>query len=146
MAERDVEGKGLMNEKRRTWFWGLPPERREKIYAQTRLWRQNNREKGRTYDQVYYQKLKLLVYSHYSEDSPPKCKFCGFNDIRALCLDHINGGGNQERKTFHGSCHLFRHLRDEGYPDGYQVLCANCNYIKAAENGERQGASLKTNF
>ena len=67
-----------------------------------------------------------------------KCVRCEFSDFRALQIDHINGGGSQERKTlaFRGTFHkhvLKSFLAKEGK---YQLLCANCNWIKRCENKE----------
>ena len=65
-----------------------------------------------------------------------KCARCGFSDIRALQVDHVNGGGNQERKAnrTEGVNDLFRRVRET--PDAFQCLCANCNWIKRHEGGE----------
>lgn len=67
-----------------------------------------------------------------------KCQRCGFDDERALQIDHVNGGGSQERKfkTFQGSFNnnvIRSFMKGE---DKYQILCANCNWIKRAENKE----------
>lgn len=62
-----------------------------------------------------------------------QCIRCGFDDRRALCIDHINGGGREHRKKV-GGAHYFREiLRDLS---SYQLLCANCNMIKAFEKRE----------
>lgn len=72
-----------------------------------------------------------------------KCVRCGFSDSRALQIDHVNGGGTQENRR-EGNVRVMRMaLADtEGK---YQLLCANCNWIKRWENREfafaaRQGA------
>ena len=62
-----------------------------------------------------------------------KCSRCGFLDIRALTVDHINGGGNQERKRIGAIGVWLKVLRD---PTGYQCLCMNCQFIKREENNE----------
>ena len=62
-----------------------------------------------------------------------KCCRCGFDDVRALQIDHVNGGGSQERKTTWNVNILKSFLADE---KKYQLLCANCNWIKRAERGE----------
>ncbi len=65
------------------------------------------------------------------------CSRCGFDDERALQLDHINGGGRVEQKAI-GVYGIYR--RALLAPDGeYQILCANCNWIKRAENKEARG-------
>lgn len=67
-----------------------------------------------------------------------KCSKCEFADPRALQIDHVNGGGSVERKSkgFKGTFnkHVLRSfLNGEGR---YQLLCANCNWIKRFENKE----------
>ena len=67
-----------------------------------------------------------------------KCVKCGFSDKRALQVDHIDGNGCKERreKKFNGYAYkaiLESFLRGE---NRYQLLCANCNWIKRVENNE----------
>ena len=62
-----------------------------------------------------------------------KCLHCGFSDERALQIDHKNGGGGIELKSI-GALKIYKAAKD-GHPD-YQLLCANCNWIKRAEMGE----------
>lgn len=47
-----------------------------------------------------------------------------------LHIDHVDGGGNEERRELGGGDRLARVLRKLGFPPGYQVLCANCNHAK----------------
>ena len=64
-----------------------------------------------------------------------KCVRCGFNDIRALQFDHVNGGGEKHRKTVSVRMLLYW-LKKNNYPSDFQLLCANCNFIKRfEENG-----------
>ncbi len=56
------------------------------------------------------------------------CKCCGETEEAFLCIDHINNDGNIHRKTFRGP--IYRWLKTHGYPEGFQVLCANCNMGK----------------
>lgn len=63
--------------------------------------------------------------------TPPRCACCGTGVIAFLQIDHIHGGGNEERKAHGGgSVGFMRSLKQRGYPSGYQVLCANCNIAK----------------
>ncbi|SRR6266498_738708 len=62
------------------------------------------------------------------------CVRCGFSDPRALQIDHVNGGGIREREAI-GHAAIYRKVA-RGDTDGYQLLCANCNWIKRAENKE----------
>lgn len=67
-----------------------------------------------------------------------KCKKCGFDDIRALQVDHIDGGGCKEIRE---SGHVYMYNKIINSPKEahkyYQVLCANCNSIKRVVNKER---------
>lgn len=69
---------------------------------------------------------KLLVLTHYSKGTP-KCAWCGIEDFDVLTLDHINGGGTQHRKL---NPHSYRWAIKENLPEGFQVLCFNCNWKK----------------
>jgi hypothetical protein len=83
------------------------------------------------------QKLKMKVLKHYGGD-PPKCARCGIKDPRVLTIDHINGGGNRQRKDLHAWGHRFYYwLKRNGYPSGFQVLCMNCQFIDARERFKR---------
>ena len=63
-----------------------------------------------------------------------KCNKCGFADPRALHVDHVNGGGHQHRKNG-GGADINTWLRKRDYPDGYQILCFNCNWGKRVNGG-----------
>ena len=67
-----------------------------------------------------------------------KCIQCGFSDKRALQFDHINGGGSKEYRDSASKSGYHRKkwksvINGEGK---FQLLCANCNWIKRYENGE----------
>jgi hypothetical protein len=91
----------------------------------------------------YRMNIKKNVVNHYSKGQM-KCS-CGFSDIRALSIDHINGNGAEERKNLFGknnrqsSNRFYRWLIKQNYPEGYQVLCANCQMIKRAESDRESG-------
>lgn len=66
-----------------------------------------------------------------------RCKRCGFPDIRALCIDHRNGGGSLERRRI-GNSRYYKTVLEQirGGSQAYQCLCANCNMIKARKRKE----------
>ena len=78
-----------------------------------------------------YFNLKLEVLTHYG-GGKLACVKCGFNDIRALSIDHINNDGGEHRKVVK-SGRIYKWLRDNHYPEGYQTLCMNCQFIKKFE-------------
>jgi hypothetical protein len=66
-----------------------------------------------------------------------KCCRCGFSDKRALQIDHINGGGRLERIKYNTKdFHRLVLLSLKNKENKYQLLCANCNWIKRTENRE----------
>jgi len=116
-------------------------EYRKKNKEKARLnnieWRKNNVEHVNLEKRKERAKLKNEVLNHYS-NGKMCCENCGFSDIRALQLDHINNNGAQERKEVFGSrtcagTTFYRWVRRQGFPVGYGVLCANCNIIKLRE-------------
>jgi hypothetical protein len=64
------------------------------------------------------------------------CLGCGFTDRRALQIDHIDGGGAADRKSFKSATDYYRYIADT--KTGYQVLCANCNTIKRIVEGQHR--------
>ena len=68
-----------------------------------------------------------------------KCVFCDFSDIRALQIDHINGGGNREYRKFGSySVYLYYVKNPEKAKKMLQIVCANCNWIKRHELNENR--------
>jgi len=77
----------------------------------------------------YYYKtvkpIKIEVFTHYS-NGEPRCACCGeTGTIEFLTIEHIHGRKNEDtRRTGHG---LYRWLKSQNYPKGYEILCWNCN-------------------
>ena len=65
-----------------------------------------------------------------------KCVRCGYSDIRALQVDHVRGNGTQHRRERANGVYadMYDAVRDGSKE--YQVLCANCNFIKRLEERE----------
>lgn len=75
-------------------------------------------------------KEKFEVMAHLCGTSEPFCQCCGELEIKFLSIDHINGDGRKLRvkdKSHKNSC---RWIKKHGYPEGFQVLCHNCNFAK----------------
>ena len=126
-------------EKVRMWQREYRKRNRERILERQKQYRAKHREKLRRLRKERKEKLKLEVLKHYSKSDPPRCVRCGFSDIRALTIDHIDGSGNIQRKQLHnkGGYHFYLWLKKQGYPEGYQVLCMNCQWIKRWEQDEK---------
>ena len=62
---------------------------------------------------------------------------CEEDDIGVLTIDHINGNGGEHRRQIFGKrkgagggCSFYRWLKNNNYPEGYQVLCFSCQFRK----------------
>lgn len=77
-------------------------------------------------------RYKLEFLKVYSNNSP-KCSCCGETNVAFLTIDHINGGGHKDvdsnGRQITGN-RLYHKLKRLGFPQGYQVLCYNCNCAK----------------
>lgn len=103
----------------------------KKYYQENKdRWREHNRQ-GNLRKRVMRQEIIKLLGG--------KCVKCGFDDWRALQVDHINGGGTKERKIVTDVPSLYKAVVSDVESDKkkYQLLCANCNWIKRYENRER---------
>lgn len=78
-----------------------------------------------------YRRTRYRVLKHYCDNKEPTCACCGEDKVEFLAIDHINGGGNKHRKSV-GNNSLFRWLKSNNYPEGYRVLCNNCNFSLGA--------------
>lgn len=70
-----------------------------------------------------------------------KCVICGMADYRVLQIDHSRADGRAEREIIHhagGTAWWIRYYLK--HPDlakkNLQMLCSNCNIIKAVEGHE----------
>lgn len=70
-------------------------------------------------------KRRIEVINHYGG----KCLHCGDTRISVLDIDHINGDGAFHRKVVKAT-NLPQWLIQNNYPEGFQILCANCHRIK----------------
>jgi len=87
---------------------------------------------------------KIKVLTHYGKGKCA-CVFCGFDDIRALSIDHINGreGYNHHKRI--GGDSLYRWLLKNKLPEGFQTLCMNCQFIKRYESDLPQYSGMRSN-
>lgn len=60
-----------------------------------------------------------------------QCACCGENELVFLCIDHVNNDGAEHRKEVGSGTSMYRWLRKNKYPSGFQVLCWNCNAAKS---------------
>ena len=66
-----------------------------------------------------------------------KCQWCGNPDPRVLHVDHKYMSPRDEKANIGNQETVFRLIVDGLISkDVYQILCANCNWIKKVENNE----------
>ena len=102
---------------------------REKEKLRQRKWRAKDPQRNKEYEKKYYRRAKSAVFNHYGNNDP-KCACCGEKQMEFLCIDHINGGGSQQRKVLKRG-NIYHWLKMTKFPKGYQVLCHNCNAGKS---------------
>lgn len=138
-SEQRAEGRKASLARRKEWESGHRSEVNEKARERYRKnharilqikhkYRVNNRDLLVTKGKAYQGKLKEEVFNHYSKGEP-KCVCCGERRTYFLSMDHISGGGRQHRKQI-GSGGLLQWLRRNHFPEGFQVMCLNCNFAK----------------
>lgn len=80
--------------------------------------------------------LKREVLTYYG-GGRLECVICSEGRLACLSIDHIHGGGTKHRKQLRAWGGLFnRWLKGGGYPNGYQTLCMNCQFVKRSDNRE----------
>ena len=118
----------------------------DRVRAYKRAWQAKNREKknerARDYREMQSRnaewklkqcentkasnaRRKKACFAHYGN----KCACCGESRIEFLSIDHINGGGTKFRQQNKGMAgvRMYGWLIKNDYPDGYRLLCHNCN-------------------
>lgn len=97
-------------------------------------------ERGRYAKNLQAKRYNLRLRLQFIEAYGGKCSCCGEVEVRFLTMEHINNGGNDERRRYgklnkitgNGTGAIITRLRREGWPQGrYTVLCWNCNMARA---------------
>ena len=92
-----------------------------------------NPEKYKSMTRQRYQNVvtefKKIVISHYSKNKM-ECKLCKVKGLDFLNIDHIEGRKKMGHSRKVKGSTLYHFLIKNDFPEGYQVLCWNCNNIK----------------
>jgi hypothetical protein len=102
------------------WKHPLDPE---KSRLRHKKYRESNNEKIKVSKRRRYRELRRDVLDHYGK----VCQCCGEDKYEFLSIDHVNGGGNKHKKAIGRGENFTRWLSKNGYPEGFRVLCHNCN-------------------
>jgi hypothetical protein len=80
-------------------------------------------------------KLRQEVFAAYGGST---CRCCGETHKMFLTIDHVGNDGAEMRRTgthSRGGTAFYQWLRKNGFPEGFQVLCMNCNFGKHRNGG-----------
>ena len=62
------------------------------------------------------------------------CSCCGEACTLFLTVEHLDGGGRKHRRTM-GTQTIYVWLVNNGFPEGFTILCYNCNCVKRVNGG-----------
>jgi hypothetical protein len=99
------------------------PEWRLKRRTSARRWYSLHKRERNASAHDWHQGLRAAAIAHYGN----VCACCCESTYEFLCIDHINGGGNKQRKQLGCSRNFYSWLRKNSYPEGFRTLCHNCN-------------------
>ena len=119
---RDAE---LWKEKKKSYYMA----NRERLLANQQRFYNTHKKVVLKRDKARRDKYRFTALSHYS-DGKLCCACCGEKNIEFLAIDHINGGGQEHRRRVVGhigGTSFYIWLKKNNYPEGYRVLCHNCN-------------------
>ena len=103
--------------------------RAKKVSEAIRYRADPERFKKRARDHRLNDKRKALA--HYSLTEHPSCTLCGEDDLRFLCLDHVEGNGAEHRRkdpSVKPNPYLW--ARKNEFPPIFRTLCHNCNWLE----------------
>lgn len=82
-----------------------------------------------------YLRKKIIVW-HYSRGLM-RCVCCEEKEFQFLQVDHINNDGAQHRRELRYAYRneMYEWLIKNNLPQGFQILCANCNFGKYVNKG-----------
>ena len=103
----------------------------------SKQWAKNHPDKVREYTRKNSEKIKKAskkrdkelrydAIKYYSKNRF-ECRCCLESNYDFLTIDHVNNNGVEHRKQDPKANHLYRWLKNNKYPKGFQVLCYNCN-------------------
>src|SRR5215475_10012338 len=82
---------------------------------------------------IYYKKTRADVLTAYGG----RCACCGETESMFLCIDHVDNDGAAHRRAMNnnGGTSMYTWLKARGYPEGFRVLCHNCNIGRHINGG-----------
>ena len=106
-------------------------DNKELLYVKARERFNRNREKNLEWKREHGKQLRvnnrMIVLQHYSR-GVIQCACCGELIYQFLQIDHIEGRKSMNHDVSYCGNKLYDWLINNKFPDGYRVLCANCNF------------------
>lgn len=119
--------------------WKAP--KRNELRSKNLAYKAGNRTKINDMEKCRRDRMRRMVLEHYGL----LCSCCGENNQAFLCIDHIHGNGNKQRKDGISGTAMMKWLIDNNFPSGFRTLCHNCNFgIWAHGTCPHQGPPTKT--
>jgi hypothetical protein len=114
----------------------------EEEFEYIRKYRINNNEKLHLQQKRRRDGVRLDVLGYYSPNLC--CDICKENIYEFLALDHKFNNGAEHRRRCGSSFAVYLDIKNNNYPDGYRVLCHNCN-LKYRDNTKCGNRKKKIN-
>lgn len=123
------KNRARVNENQRRW-----KERNPGIAnLRAKEWREANYDRAKENVRRRDKEIKDMVFNAYGGY---RCNCCGETIQEFLTIDHVNNDGAKHRKEICGEKKasgkkVYRWIVNHGFPEGFQVLCMNCNWGRA---------------
>lgn len=118
--------------RKRTWDIRVDPNtgRTNRQISSAKTWLKYSNEQKR-----HREKLRYTVIEHYSNGTMA-CACCKEDTYQFLAIDHIIPVGRKPKDgSPRSSAVLYRWLIRNGFPNGYRILCHNCNVGRQINGG-----------
>ncbi len=92
-------------------------------------WYQKNKKTILLKASVRAKKLRIYAIRHYSNETMG-CGCCNEKNIEFLTIDHLPNAPHKRKNTKRGGREIFYWLKKNNYPQGFRILCMNCNFSR----------------
>lgn len=101
----------------------------DKYKELVRQWTELNKERSKQ-----NRKNRMISVINFYSNGDMNCACCGEDELTFLTIDHINNNGAEHRRNIKKN--LYDWLIQNDYPEGFQILCFNCNCGKYRNGGK----------
>jgi len=94
-----------------------------KCSTQRVAWHERYRDKSNQLSSARRTRIREEVHKGYGG----VCACCAEHRKEFLTIDHINGGGKEDRKKFRAAIPFYKWIIENNFPPHLRLLCMNCN-------------------